>query len=154
MNYFHTEYFIILILINIKHFLIMDTGIGIINRSEMKVLLFEVLKEHDEEKQKQIVHYYSKHRVAKLLKRADKTVDRWIKEGKIKVDKGGRISSLEMNDPAAEQRGITGIFSIRPKGRGTNPIEIRSFYEKHLIPNTPEILEEEGKVCPGWINLQ
>jgi len=30
-----------------------------------------------------------------------------------------------MNDPAAEQRGITGIFSIRPKGRGTNPIEIR-----------------------------
>jgi|GEM_PF-1675168 len=32
-----------------------------------------------------------------------------------------------MNDPAAEQRGITGIFSIRPKGRGTNPIEIRYF---------------------------
>jgi len=31
-----------------------------------------------------------------------------------------------MNDPAAEQRGITGIFSIRPKGRGTNPIEIRA----------------------------
>jgi len=33
----------------------------------------------------------------------------------------------KMNDPAAEQRGITGIFSIRPKGRGTNPIEIRIF---------------------------
>jgi len=31
----------------------------------------------------------------------------------------------KMNDPAAEQRGITGIFSIRPKGQGTNPIEIR-----------------------------
>jgi len=26
-----------------------------------------------------------------------------------------------MNDLAAEQRGITGIISIRPKGRGTNP---------------------------------
>jgi len=37
-----------------------------------------------------------------------------------------------MNDPAAEQRGITGIFSIRPKGRGTNPIEIRF----HSLMNT------------------
>jgi len=42
-----------------------------------------------------------------------------------------------MNDPAAEQRGITGIFSIRPKGRGTNPIEIR--FNECLPPETARI---------------
>ena len=77
----------------------MSTGIAIFNLSEMKDVIIEALKEHDEDKKKNAtIESFSIHHVAKLLGRADRTVLSLVKKGIIKATKDKRIMSTELEN--------------------------------------------------------
>ena len=73
------------------------TGIAIINPSDMKDIIKEALREHDQEnKKKDEILFYSAHRAAKILKRSDRTILRLIRDGIIKATQDNRISNVEL----------------------------------------------------------
>jgi tetrahydromethanopterin S-methyltransferase subunit F len=77
----------------------MSTGIAIFNISEMKDVIIEALKEHDEDKKKNAtIESYSIHYAAKLLGRSDRTVVGLVRKGIIKATKDNRILSTELEN--------------------------------------------------------